>query len=188
MEFWAEICFCDFSCKENRIYGVFESFKAQKWIKNSQKLSIGSYIIFSWIWNFKLKFFLVGPLMKKIGSMWFLNPLKPQNKSISSFCNWQFLAIFDSFLGSKGFKNNIEPIFFIRGFTKTNFSSKFQFLEKMMAAPPRTKLVQRICWCGHVQYVSKVLKIGFVFFGNNFRVIYLFLGTVSSIHTWFFSR
>ena len=94
------------------------------------------------------------------------------------------MAIFDSFLGSKGFKNNVEPIFFIQGFTKTNFSSKFQFLEKMMAAPPRTKLVQRICWCGHVQYVSKVLKIGFVFFGNNFRVIYLFLGTVDRNSIW----
>ena len=92
------------------------------------------------------------------------------------------MAIFDSFLGSKGFKNNVEPIFFIRGFTKTNFSSKLQFLEKMMAEPPRTKLVQRITWCGHVQYASKVLKIGFVFFGNNFRVIYLFLGTVYNAH------
>ena len=101
-----------------------------------------------------------------------------------------FFSKFEFFLGfpqitrvirSLSIKNNIEPIFFIWGFTKTNFSSKFQFLEKMMAAPPRTKLVQRICWCGHVQYVSKVLKIGFVFFGNNFRVIYLFLGTVYNI-------
>ena len=81
LEFWAEICFGELSCKANRLYGVFESFKAQKWIKNSQKLSIGSCIIFPQIWNFKLKIFLVGPLMKKIGSMWFLNPLKPQNKS-----------------------------------------------------------------------------------------------------------
>ena len=48
----------------------------------------------------------------------------------------------------------------------------------MMAAPPRAKLVQRICGCGHVQYVSKVLKIGFDFFGNNFRLMDLFLGTV----------
>ena len=92
--------------------------------------------------------------------------------------DWQFLAVFDSFLGFKGFKNPIEPIFFTGEFTKTNFSSKFQFLEKMMAVPPRTKLVQRICWCGHVHYVSKVLKIGFVFFGNNFRVMDLLFGTV----------
>ena len=152
MEFWAEICFGEFSCKENRLYGVFESFKAQKWVKNSQKLSIGSYIIFSRIWNFKLKIFLVDPLMKKNCSMWFLNPLNPKNeskmaKNCQSTANvidrfWQFST---HFLGSKGFKNNIEPIFFIWGFTKTNFSSKLQFLEKMMAAPPRTKLVQRIC-------------------------------------------
>ena len=105
LEFWAEICFGEFSCKENRLYGVFESFKAQKCIKNSQKLSIGSYIIFfSQIWNFQLKIFLVDLLMKKIGSMWFLSPLKPQNKSkmakncqsaatvINSF--WQFLTHF----------------------------------------------------------------------------------------------
>ena len=97
--------------------------------------------------------------------------------------DWQFLAVFDSFLGSKGFKNNIEPIFFMQWFTKTNFSSKFQFWEKMMAAPPRAKLVQRICWCGHVQYVYKLLKIGFVFFGNNFRVMDLFLGTVYNVHS-----
>ena len=49
-----------------------------------------------------------------------------------------------------------------------------------MAALFRTKLAQRICGCGFVQYVSKVLKIGFVFFGNNFRVMDLFLGTVDS--------
>ena len=144
MEFWAEICFGEFSCEENRLYGDFESCKAQKWIKNSQKLSIGSYIIFSQIWNFKLKIFLVDPLMKKIGSIWFLNPLNPQNKSkmakncqstatvIDSF--WQFST---HFWALKDLKNIIEPIFLIWGFTKTNFSSKFQFLEKMMAAPPR---------------------------------------------------
>ena len=102
----------------------------------------------------------------------------PNSRKNDVAADWQFLAIFDSHLGFKGFKNPIEPIFFTGEITKTNFSSKFQFLEKMMAAPPRTKLVQRICWCEHVQYVSKVLKIGFVFFGNNFRVIYLFLGTV----------
>ena len=48
----------------------------------------------------------------------------------------------------------------------------------MMAAPPRSKLVQRIWGCKHVQYSFKVLKIGFVFLGNRFRVKDLLLGTV----------
>ena len=47
-----------------------------------------------------------------------------------------------------------------------------------MAVPPRSKLVQRILGCEHVQYSSKMQKIGFVFLGNRFRVKDLLLGTV----------
>ena len=107
----------------------------------------------------------------------------PKTVNYSS-CRLTVFGHFDLFWGFKGFKNHIEPIFFMRGPTQKNFSLKFQIREKMMAALPRTKLVQRICWCGHVQYACKVLKIGFVFFSNNFRVIYPFLGTVYSTTTW----
>ena len=89
-----------------------------------------------------------------------------------------FLPLFYSFLGFLEFKNLVEPIFDMRGFTRKNFSSKFWFWEKMMAAPPRSKLVQKIWGCRHVQYLSKMLKIGFVFLGNRFRVKDLLLGTV----------
>ena len=41
----------------------------------------GTIIIFTQNWNFDLKFVLVNPLMKKIGSMMFLNPLEPKNES-----------------------------------------------------------------------------------------------------------
>ena len=41
----------------------------------------GAAIIFSQNWNFELKFFLVNPLMQKIGSTWFLDPKKPKNNS-----------------------------------------------------------------------------------------------------------
>ena len=41
----------------------------------------GAAIIFSKNWNFELKFVLVNPCMKKIGSMLFLNPLEPKNES-----------------------------------------------------------------------------------------------------------
>ena len=41
----------------------------------------GTAIIFSQNWNFELKFVLVNSLVKKIGSMGFLNPLKPKNVS-----------------------------------------------------------------------------------------------------------
>ena len=97
LEFWAEICFGEFSCKENRLYGVFESFKAQKCIKNSQKLSIAATSFFSQIWNFKLKIFLVDPLMKKIGSVWFSSPLKPQNKSKMAKNCQSAATVIDSF-------------------------------------------------------------------------------------------
>ena len=48
----------------------------------------------------------------------------------------------------------------------------------MMPAPPRSKLVRRIWGCEYVQYSSKMLRIGFVFLGNRFRVTNLLLGTV----------
>ena len=71
--------------------------------------------------------------------MLFLNPLEPKNESkiakklsITVAANWQFLAIFDLFWGFKGFKNHIEPIFFMRGSTKKIFSLKFQIREKIM--------------------------------------------------------
>ena len=51
----------------------------------------------------------------------------------------------------------------------------------MMQAPPRSKLLQRIWGCENVQYSSKMLKIGFVFLGNRFRVKDLLLGTVSKV-------
>ena len=41
----------------------------------------GAGIIFSQNWNFGLKFFLVNPLIQKIGSTWFLDPKKPKNDS-----------------------------------------------------------------------------------------------------------
>lgn len=56
----------------------------------------------------------------------------------------------------------------------------------MMAAAPRAKFVQRIFRCGQVRYVSKMLKIGSVFFWNSFGVMDLLLGTVyiyEKIHT-----
>ena len=92
-----------------------------------------------------------------------------------------FLPLFYSFLGFLEFKNLVEPIFDMREFTRKNFSSKFWFWEKMMAVPPRSKLVQKIWGCRHVQYLSKMLKIGFVFLGNRFRVKDLLLGTVSKV-------
>ena len=111
---------------------------------------------------------------------------KEAKTSVGSYCSrcvtvstdWQFLAVSESFLGFLGSKNHVDAIFSMRGFTKKNFSSKFQFWEKMMPAPPRSKLVQRIWGCGHIQYSSKMLKIGFVFLGNWFRVTDLLLGTV----------
>ena len=92
-----------------------------------------------------------------------------------------FLPLFYSFLGFLEFKNLVEPIFDMRGFTRKNFSSKFWFWEKIMAAPPRSKLVQKIWGCRHVQYLSKILKKGFVFLDNRFRVKDLLLGTVLRI-------
>ena len=41
----------------------------------------GATIIFAQNWNFELKFVLVNSLVKKMGSMGFLNPLKPKNVS-----------------------------------------------------------------------------------------------------------
>ena len=41
----------------------------------------GTMIIFAQNWNFELKFFLVNPLMQKIGSMWYLDPKMPRNDS-----------------------------------------------------------------------------------------------------------
>ena len=104
-----------------------------------------------------------------------------------------FLPLFYSFLGFLEFKNLVEPIFDMRGFTRKNFSPKFWFWEKMMAAPPRSKLVQKIWGCRHVQYLSKMLKIGFVFLGNRFRVKDLLLGTVCDAYNsitefWLFSQ
>ena len=111
---------------------------------------------------------------------------KEPKTSVGIYCSmcitvstdWQFLVVFDSLLGFSGSKNLVDTIFDIRGFTKKNFSSKFQFWEKMMPAPPRSKLVQRIWGCGHIQYSSKMLKIGFVFLGNWLRVTDLLMGTV----------
>ena len=186
MEFWAEIYFGKPLYEENRFYVVFKSFRAKKWVINCKKLLITVaadwqfLAIFDLILGFKGLKNHIEPIFFRSGSTKKIFSLKFQIWEKNDVAaDWQFLAVFDTFLGFKGFKNPIEPIFFKREFTKTNFSSKFQFLENMIAAPPRTELVQRICWCGHVQYVSKVLKIGFVFFGNNFRVIYPFLGTVS---------
>ena len=62
-----------------------------------------------------------------------------QKLSFNSYCNWQFLALFDSFLGFIGFKNHTKPIFLIKGFIKKiqlkipilrkhNVSSDWQFL------------------------------------------------------------
>ena len=185
MEFWAEICFGKPLYEENRFYVVFKSFRAQKWVKNCQKLLITVaadwqfLAIFDLFWGFKGLKNHIEPIFFMSGSTKKIFSLKFQIWEKNDVAaNWQFLAIFDSFLGFKGIKNPIEPIFFTGEITKRNFSSKFQFSEKMMAMPPRAKLVQRISGCGHVQYVSKVLKIGFVFFGNNFRVMDLFLGTV----------
>ena len=100
------------------------------------------------------------------------------SRCVTVITDWQFLVVSESFLGFLGSKNHVDPIFCMRGFTKKNFSSKFQFWEKMMPAPPRSKLVQRIWGCRHIQYSSKMLKIGFVFLGNWFRVTDLLLGTV----------
>ena len=66
----------------------------------------------------------------------------------------------------------------MRGFTEKKFQFKIPIIRKMMAAPPRSKLVQRIWGCENVQYSSKMLKIGFVFLGIRFRVKDLLLGTV----------
>ena len=112
---------------------------------------------------------------------------KEAKTSVSSYCSrcvtvstdWQFLAVSESFLGFLGSKNHVDAIFSMRGFTKKNFSSKCQFWEKMMPAPPRSKLVQRIWGCRHIQYSSMMQKIGFVFLGNWFRVTDLLLGTVT---------
>ena len=41
----------------------------------------GATIIFAQNWNFELKFVFVMSPVKKIGSMGFLNPLKPKNES-----------------------------------------------------------------------------------------------------------
>ena len=50
----------------------------------------GAAIIFSKNWNFELKFVLVNPHMKKIGSMLFLKPLEPKNESkIAKNCQLQ---------------------------------------------------------------------------------------------------
>ena len=48
-------------------------------------------------------------------------------RKVDVAANGKFLAVFDTFLCLNGIRNHIGPVFFVRVFTKKNFSTKFQF-------------------------------------------------------------
>ena len=101
---------------------------------------------------------------------------KEAKTSVGSYCSrcvtvstdWQFLAVSESFLGFLGSKNHVDPIFFMRQFTKKNFSSKFQFSAKAMMTPPGDQTVTKNFWLVVNSEIFKSIKNMFGLCGHFF--------------------
>ena len=107
-----------------------------------------------------------------------LEPQKLERKKLEAFLSKDrasyeqqisFLEVKTKIYGSS---NNSHVISMKKWWKKNNFGAIWSFLGKMTSAPPRAKLVQTFCWWGHVQNISKVLKITFVLLGTHFEVIH----------------